>query len=165
MEYEDTPEPEWNKATQKLDGPLFTVVDGVLTKSFNVRDKTQEELDAELEGTKSKQLLRINRKWQEHLEGSVDVSLGFPMQFNQKDIWAVRNVIEFAETMGQETIYLTDSDNINHEGISLSDAKIILLEMGQAHLAAHQKKQALRELVNDAKTTEEVQTISWETGV
>lgn len=120
-------------------------------------------ISLDLEKLKEMKLAEISQKHAEAVAGSVDVSLGFPMQFNQKDVWAVKSAIELADAMGQETIYLTDSENVNHENISLEQAKIVLLEMGQAHLATHQKKQALRAQVNDGATdtVEKVQAIQW----
>jgi hypothetical protein len=165
MEYEDTPEPEWDKATQKLDGPVFAVVDGVLTKTYTVTDKTQDELDAELVGLKSKQKQKISKAHLAVIGGSVEVSLGFPMQFDLRDITMVRYAIEFASAALQEAIYLTDAENVNHADISIANAEIVLMEMGNAYTQAHARKQALRKLIDDAETPEAVHKINWETEV
>ena len=97
--------------------------------------------------------------------GSVEVSLGFPMQFDLRDITMVRYAIEFASAALQETIYLTDAENTNHADVSLGDAEIVLMEMGNAYAQAHARKQALRKLIANAETPEAVQEINWETEV
>jgi len=165
MEYEDTPEPEWNKATQKLDGPVFAVVDEVLTKAYSVTDKTQEELDAELVGAKSLQRQKISKAHLATIGGSVTVSLGFPMQFDLRDITMVRYAIEFASAASQETVYLTDAGNVNHSDVPLANAEIVLMEMGNAYAQAHSRKQALRKKIDEAETVEAVKAINWGTEV
>ena len=114
---------------------------------------------------KEMKLAEISKAHLATIGGSVEVSLGFPMQFDLRDITMVRYAIEFASAALQNTVYLTDADNVNHADISLADAEIVLMEMGKEYAQAHARKQALRKLVDAAQTVEAVQEINWETEV
>jgi hypothetical protein len=161
MEYEDIPIPEHNKKTHLCDGPWFTVVDGMLQKTWNLRAKTQDELDEELVRAKESKKQKISFAHTRCIKGSTPVFLGFNMQFDIRDITMVRYAIEMAEQAEQTIIYLTDAENVNHYDVPLADARTVLMEMGMAYAEAHAKKQALRAQVEAAGTVEEVEAVKW----
>jgi hypothetical protein len=103
----------------------------------------------------------ISRSHKEHVAGSVMTSLGFPMQFGIQDSLMVEGAIKLAQATGQETIYLTDYNDVTHEEIPLADAQTVLLEMSTAFAQAHAKKQNLRSLTAQAKTQSDLDDINW----
>jgi hypothetical protein len=88
-------------------------------------------------------------------------SLGFPMQFGIQDSLMVEGAIKLAQATGQETIYLTDYNDVTHEKIPLADAQTVLLEMSTAFAQAHAKKQNLRSLTAQAETQSDLDDINW----
>ena len=113
------------------------------------------------EQSRERKYQEIGEAFSVHIQGSVQVSLGFPMQFDVKDMLMVRGAIEFAQATGAETIYLTDAEDVTHYGVSLADAQATLVEMTAAFAAAHARKQALRAFVEAAATPERLEAITW----
>ena len=103
----------------------------------------------------------ISWSHKEHVAGSVMTSLGFPMQFDIRDILMVEGAIKLAQASGAETIYLTDAEDVTHYDIPLADAQTVLLEMSTAFAQAHAKKQTLRERIAEAQTQSDLDSISW----
>jgi hypothetical protein len=104
----------------------------------------------------------INAAHAAHVRGSTPVSLGFSMQFDTRDAMMVRGAIELAQAMGQSSIYLTDSENVNHVDVPIADAQTVLMEMMAAFATAHAKKQALRGAIDAATTPAELDAIGWD---
>ena len=96
-----------------------------------------------------------------HVSGSVAVSLGYPMQFDTRDTLMVRGAIELAQAVDQATLYLTDANDVTHEGVSITEAQAALMEMMAAFAQAHAKKQELRAQIDAAQTVEDVEAVSW----
>jgi hypothetical protein len=116
-----------------------------------------------LEEAKEKKLAEISAAYNEFdANGSVMTTAGYPIQVGQAHVAKLDGAIRFAEMTDAASIYITDADNVTHYGVSLADAKGILLEQMGAALAAHAKKQTLRAQVEAAETVEDVEGISWE---
>jgi hypothetical protein len=92
---------------------------------------------------------------------SAQTSLGYPLQVGQAHISKLDGAIRYAEMMSAQTIYITDADNVTHEGVTLADARTALLEAMGAAMAAHHHKQELRAAVDAAETVEAVRAVSW----
>jgi len=103
----------------------------------------------------------ISWSHKEHVAGSVMTSLGFPMQFDIRDILMVEGAIKLAQANQAEAIYLTDAEDVTHYDIPLADAQTVLLEMSTAFAQAHAKKQTLRDDISKAQTQSDLDKISW----
>ena len=114
-----------------------------------------------LEDIKATKKQEIAAAFGAHIAGSVMVSLGYPMQFDTRDTLMVRGAIELAQAVDQATLYLTDANDVTHEGVSIADAQATLMEMMAAFAQAHAKKQELRALIDAAQTVEDVEAVSW----
>jgi len=165
MEYEDVPMPEYDVATQIMDGPWFTVVDGVLTKRWDVRDKTQEELDAELEGAKSRKVARLQRVH----DGLVDAGLvtdvlveGVPFHAKiDADSVSMWQLAKGACAGGDPFPICRDWHDVEHEDvpaaavIAIADAVVAYRTSLWVNMAKKQKQ------TKAAGTVEAVQLIEW----
>lgn len=103
----------------------------------------------------------IAQAHKEYITGSINTSLGYPMQFNMSDSLMVRGAIELAQASGATTIYLTDAEDVTHHDVPLADAQAVFLEMTTAFAEAHAKKQLLRQLIESATTQEQLDSINW----
>ena len=114
-----------------------------------------------LAGAKAAKKQEIAAAFDANIAGSVTVTLGYPMQFNTRDTLMVRGAIELAQALGQATLYLTDANDVTHEGISIADAQTTLMEMMAAFAQAHAKKQTLRAQIDAAETVADVEVVVW----
>jgi hypothetical protein len=104
----------------------------------------------------------IGEAYRRHDEtASADTTLGYPIQLGQSHISKLDGAIRFAELSGLDTLYITDSNDVTHYDVSLSDAKQALLEVMAGALTAHQRKQTLRAQITAAATVEEVEGVNW----
>jgi len=114
-----------------------------------------------LEDVKAAKKAEIAAAFDAYIAGSVMVSLGYPMQFNTRDTLMVRGAIELAQATEQATLYLTDANDVTHEGVSIAEAQATLMEMMAAFAQAHAKKQELRAQIDAAQTVEDVEAVVW----
>ena len=116
---------------------------------------------ADLDAAKAAKKAGIAAAFDAYIAGSVMVSLGYPMQFNTRDTLMVRGAIELAQATEQTSLYLTDANDVTHEGVSIADAQTTLMEMMAAFALAHAKKQTLRGQIDAAQTVEDVESVAW----
>ena len=165
MEYEDTPAPAWNKATQKLDGPVFAVVDKVLTKAYTVTDKTQDELDVELAGMKSKRVQRLQRCHDSFVTAGLqtDVVVGddpFKAKIDSESVSMWQLAKGFCAG-GNPFPICRDWHDVEYDDVpggsvvAIADAVIEYRAGLWVHLAQRQK------LVKAATTVGQIQAIEW----
>jgi hypothetical protein len=130
---------------------------------WRVREGVPIAPDAKvLEDVKTDKWNEIGAAYAKHdAEANIVTSLGFPLQIGQAHVSKLDGAIRFAELSGMESIYITDSDDVTHTNIPISDAKQALLEAMGAALVAHQHKQELRAAIMAAETIEEIQAVSW----
>ena len=114
-----------------------------------------------LAGAKAAKKAEIAAAFDANIAGSVTVSLGYPMQFDTRDTLMVRGAIELAQATEQTSLYLTDANDVTHEGVSIAEAQATLMEMMAAFAAAHAKKQTLRGQIYAAQTVEDVEAVEW----
>ena len=114
-----------------------------------------------IEDVRDDKRVEISAAFDAYIAGSVTVSLGFPMQFNTRDTLMVRGAIELAQANEQTALYLTDANNVTHEGVSIAEAQATLMEMMAAFALAHAKKQTLRGQIDAAQTVEDVEAVTW----
>ncbi len=74
---------------------------------------------------------------------------------------SVDGAIELAQANEQTSLYLTDANDVTHEGVSIADAQTTLMEMMAAFAQAHAKKQTLRAQIDAAQTVEDVEAVTW----
>ena len=114
-----------------------------------------------LEDVKATKKHEITAAFDAHIAGSVMVTLGYPMQFDTRDTLMVRGAIELAQATEQATLYLTDANDVTHEGVSITEAQAALMEMMAAFAQAHAKKQELRAQIEAATTLSDVEAVEW----
>ena len=114
-----------------------------------------------IEDVRDDKRVEISAAFDTHIAGSVMVTLGYPMQFDTRDMLMVRGAIELAQATEQTTLYLTDALDVTHEGVSIAEAQATLMEMMAAFAQAHAKKQELRALIDAAQTVEDVEAVEW----
>jgi len=109
----------------------------------------EEELEQKLQ--------ELSGKYRSYLlSGSIMTSIGFNMQVGNEHSASLENAIIMAEIKEQESIYITDADDVSHPNVPIEDARKILFEQREAVLAAHSKKQELRDRIKGATTVEEL---------
>ena len=123
------------------------------TKVITVEDKFAKAKEA-----KKAEIAQAHKNY---ISGSINSSLGYPMQFNISDSLMVRGALELAQASGATSIYLTDSNDVTHYDVPLADAQTVFLEMTTAFAEAHAKKQLLRQQVENAATEAELDAIKW----
>lgn len=110
---------------------------------------------------------RIGREYAAFiLAGRANVAVGtetFDMQVRDSDISRLDGAIRYNELSGVTEMYLTDADNVNHYGVSLADAKLVLAEMMRVAYEAHALKQQARALIAQAATVEEMEAVTFGT--
>lgn len=116
---------------------------------------------ADLDAAKAAKKAEIAAAFDAYIAGSVMVTLGYPMQFDTRDTLMVRGAIELAQATEQATLYLTDANDVTHEGVSIAEAQATLMEMMAAFAQAHAKKQTLRGQIDAAQTVEDVEAVEW----
>ena len=131
------------------------------TATYAVLDYSPAEIAGMLAGAKAAKKQEIAAAFDTHIAGSVMVTLGYPMQFDTRDTLMVRGAIELAQATEQATLYLTDANDVTHEGVSIAEAQAPLMEMMVAFAAAHAKKQELRAQIDAAQTVEDVEAVAW----
>lgn len=108
--------------------------------------------------------LRISREYLEAIQrGRVSVTAGgveFQMPITDTDISRLDGAIRYNETTGAQEMYITDADNVTHYGISISDAKSVLLAMMQEAYGLHASKQAARQAISGAQTVDEMEVVT-----
>ena len=114
-----------------------------------------------LEDMREKKIFEISNAFNECVSGRTLISLGWEMQFNQRDITMVDGAVRFLEMTNGAEGYLTDADNVNHYRLTVPQMKQALLDMTQAYLSAHAHKQQLRDMAVSATTHEEMDLIAW----
>lgn len=115
-----------------------------------------------LDDVKFDQLTAISAGYRNYdASGVAMTSKGFPIQVGQDHVTKLDGAIRFAELMGASEIYITDANDVTHDGISLKDAQAILAEIMGAALQAHALKQKLRAQINAAETVEDVRAVIW----
>jgi hypothetical protein len=115
-----------------------------------------------LDEAKVKKLAEIAAAYNEYdANGWVMTTAGYPIQVGQAHVTKLDGAIRFAEMTGAAEIYITDADNVTHYGVSIADARAVLMEQMEAAMEAHQKKQTLRAEVEAAGTVSEVEAIAW----
>ena len=114
-----------------------------------------------LEDIREKKIFEISNAFNECVSGRTTISLGWDMQFNQRDITMVDRAVRFLEMTNRTEGYLTDADNVNHYGLTVPQMKQALLDMTQAYLSAHAHKQELRDMAVSATTHKEIDLIAW----
>ena len=115
-----------------------------------------------LEDMREKKIFEISNAFNECVSGRTLISLGWEMQFNQRDITMVDGAVRFLEMTNGAEGYLTDADNVNHYRLTVPQMKQVLLDMTQAYLSAHAHKQELRDIAVSATTHEEIDLIAWQ---
>lgn len=130
-------------------------------KRININSKKIEDIVPTLDELKENKKHEISYAFDNYVSGKATISLGWDMQFNQRDILMVDGIIRFMEMTNQTEGYLTDADNINHYNLSIADMKQSLLEMTSFYVSAHQKKQMLRSQIEACTTIEELNNIVW----
>ena len=107
---------------------------------------------------------RISREYNDFVQnGWAPVTVNgesFEMQIRDADIAKVDGAIRYNEMMGVTEMYLTDASNVNHYGVSLADAKLVLVEMMRVAYGAHALKQQARAQIAAAQTVEEMEAVS-----
>lgn len=107
---------------------------------------------------------RIGREYDDFIRtGGAEVTVNvetFTMQIRDGDLAKVDGAIRYNEMSGVTEMYLTDSANVNHYGISIADAKLVLVEMMRAAYGAHALKQQARAQIAAAQTVEEMEAVS-----
>jgi hypothetical protein len=129
--------------------------------TWTVESLSTEEIAGILAAAKAAKKQEIAAAFDTHVAGSVAVSLGYPMQFDTLDTLMVRGAIELAQANEQTSLYLTDANDVTHEGVSIADAQTTLMEMMAAFAQAHAKKQTLRAQIDAAQTVEDVEAVTW----
>ena len=154
-------QPEHDPSTQRLVGPTLVLDGDHVTATWTVESLSAEEIAAILAGAKSAKKDEIAAAFDTHIAGSVMVTLGYPLQFNTRDTIMVRGAIELAQATEQTSLYLTDANDVTHEGVSIAEAQATLIEMMAAFAQAHAKKQTLRAQIDAAQTVEDVEAVTW----
>lgn len=114
-----------------------------------------------LDDLKKQKLIKISNAFNTYVSGRVGVSLGWDMQFNQRDITMVFGVVRHMEMTNGTEGYLTDAENVNHYGLSLAEIQSALIDMTEAYMRAHMHKQVLRDATTNATTQAELDAINW----
>ena len=153
--------PEYDASTHRLVGPALTLDGDHVTATWTVENLSAEEIAAILATSKAAKKAGIAGAFDAYIAGSVTVSLGFPMQFNTRDTLMVRGAIELAQANEQTALYLTDANDVTHEGVPIAEAQATLMEMMAAFAQAHAKKQELRAQIDAAQTVEDVEAVVW----
>jgi len=108
--------------------------------------------------------LRISREYLEAIQrGRVSVTAGgveFRMPITDTDIARLDGAIRYNEATGVQEMYITDADNITHYGLTIDDAKSVLLAMMQCAYGLHAEKQAARKTIAEASTVEEMEVVT-----
>ncbi|HOK28753.1 MAG TPA: DUF4376 domain-containing protein [Methanomassiliicoccaceae archaeon] len=108
--------------------------------------------------------LRISREYLEAIQrGRVSVTAGgveFRMPITDTDIARLDGAIRYNEATGVQEMYITDADNITHYGLTIDDAKSVLLAMMQCAYGLHARKQAARKTIAEASTVEEMEVVT-----
>lgn len=110
---------------------------------------------------KARKLTEIQQAFNEHVAGSFECSLGYPMQFGESDGVKMEGAIKLLVANGGTAGYLTDANNETHYDIPLADMQAVHLEMLTKYAEAHAKKQVIRQQVKLASTQEELDAIQW----
>ena len=109
-------------------------------------------------------LCRISHEYAEAVQRTrVTVSVGgksFQMPITDMDISRLDGAVRFNEATGVQTMYITDADNITHYGLTIDDAKSVLLAMMQCAYGLHARKQAARKTIAEASTVEEMEVVT-----
>lgn len=116
------------------------------------------------ESLKQDKINYISNSFNKYVTGRYTISLGWDMQFDQRDIIMVDGAVRFMEMTNQTTGYLTDADNINHYNLSIAQMKQVLMEMTGAYLQAHAYKQTLRNAILSATNEFELSDVIWQLG-
>lgn len=110
---------------------------------------------------------RISREYAKAVEaGRATVTVNgttFDMQVRDTDISRMDGAIRFNELEGVTEMYLTDAANVNHYGVSMADAKLVLVEMMRVAYEMHALKQQARALLDVAQTVEEMEAVHFGT--
>ena len=133
-------------------------------KRININSKKIEDIVPTLDELKENKKHEISYAFDNYVSGKATISLGWDMQFNQRDILMVDGIIRFMEMTNQTEGYLTDADNINHYNLSIAQIKQALMEMTEAYLQAHAYKQTLRNAILSATDEFELSNVIWQLG-
>jgi hypothetical protein len=140
--------------------PLFSEVEAYAQDHPDKVTQEQPPTLAEIKAAKWNEIGAVYDEFDR--TGTVETSLEYPIQVGQAHLEKLDGAIRYAEMTERESIYITDANDVTHYGVSLANAKMVLLEAMAAALAAHQQKQALRAAVTAAETAEDVEAISWD---
>lgn len=140
---------------------LPATITAEVLSSLGVEVEEMAEPVPTFEEMKEAKKAEIAQAHKEYITGSINTSLGYPMQFNMSDSLMVGGAIELAQANGATTIYLTDAEDRTHYDVPLADAQAIFLEMATAFAEAHAKKQLLRQQIESATTQAELDAIEW----
>lgn len=169
---------KYSEPTETLFDAILNTSDGDMFFAYvpNGTDEISVYLDSEmgnfeiepyvgpitLEEAKEIKTRQIGNDFNIYVTWRTPISLGFDMQFNQRDVSMVDGAVRFLEMTNGTEGYLTDADNINHYGLTVNEMKQALVEITGAYLGAHSYKQQLRDAVDLAETKEQVDLIIWE---
>lgn len=153
--------PEYDAGTQRLVGPTLALDGDHVAATWEIESLSAEEIAEILAAAKAAKKAEMSAAFNAHIAGSIAVSLGYPMQFDTLDTLMVRGAIELAQANEQTSLYLTDANDVTHEGVSIADAQTTLMEMMAAFAQAHAKKQTLRAQIDAAQTVEAVEAVEW----
>jgi hypothetical protein len=78
------------------------------------------------------------------------------------DLTNMKSLLELMERYDQDFTVIRDYHNIEHPGVSFSEVDDIKFDMMLRGAGLHQKKGILRDLIDNAKTIEELNAINWE---
>lgn len=120
-------------------------------------------IEISLEELKTEKLEEISSSFNHMIKGHITTTQGYNMQFTPEDSIKMQGAITILEETGATTGYLTQYNDITIRNVPLDIMKDVMKQMMMAYLRCHDKKQTLRELVNNASSKEELDniTIDW----
>lgn len=116
-----------------------------------------------LEELRENKMAEMLYSFGQRITGAIRTKDGYLMQFDTTDAIKMEGAIKLLETTGATEGYLTQADDTTVYHVPLDVMKAVLVEMMTAFAACHARKQELRALINNAKTSEDLDEIiiSW----
>lgn len=115
-----------------------------------------------LESLKSTKEAEIRAAYEAAQKEGVLTTPGLTMRFGDSDCVAVDGVVRYAELKGLPIVpLLVEADGTNHNDVSLTDGKTIVIEQFEAAFQADLTLRGLLAAISAAETVDDLELIEW----
>jgi len=146
-----------------IKGSGFKIPDGFI--EYDKDNPPQEFLDLQnielFNKAKTDKINEIKQAFNDALEQGYTCSNGIKMDAKSDDIILLKSGYDLAQSLGQDTMTITDYDNIDHTDIALDDVYTMIQELGVNFETQRVKKNSLKAQVDACTSTDEVDSIVW----